>query len=60
MRPIVSVAADLGLAESDLVPYGRDVAKVELAAVAAASSRRRGKVLLVTAMTPSEHGEGKT
>jgi len=60
-RPIAEVGADLGLAAEDLHPYGRDVAKVDLS-VLARPRRRRGpaRLILVSAITPTPAGEGKT
>ena len=61
LRPIADVARDLGLAPEHLEPYGRDKAKVRLEAVARASaSRPPGKLILVSAVTPTPAGEGKT
>src|SRR2546426_10732986 len=60
MRPIVDVAADLGLARDDLVRKGDYIAKVRLAAVDRARKARQGKLVLVTGTTPTRHGEGKT
>jgi len=60
MRPIVDVAADLGLTRDDLILKSDVIAKVRLAAVARASARRQGKLVLVTGTTPTRLGEGKT
>ncbi len=61
LRPINEVAADLGIAADHLEPYGRDKAKVRLEALAAAQKRRpTGKLILVSAITPTPAGEGKT
>jgi formate--tetrahydrofolate ligase len=59
VRPIAQVAADLGIATEHLIPYGSDKAKVRLAA-RAASGREPGKLILVSAITPTSAGEGKT
>ncbi len=59
IRPILEVARDLGLRDSDLIPYGHDKAKVRLAA-RAASGRPDGRLVLVSAITPTKAGEGKT
>ena len=61
-RPITEVASDLGIAAEHLVPYGYHKAKVSLDALdaAAAAGRTRGKLVLVTAITPTDAGEGKT
>ncbi len=62
-RPILDVAADLGLSPDDLELYGRDKAKVSAPALARLLAERdapRGKLVLVTAITPTPAGEGKT
>ncbi len=61
MRPIFDVAHDLGISPEHLEPYGRDKAKVRLEALGdAASHRPPGKLVLVSAITPTPAGEGKT
>jgi formate--tetrahydrofolate ligase len=61
MRSIVEVGADLGMAPDQLLPYGRGVAKVDLGPEAPPNgSRSRGRLILVTAITPGSKGEGKT
>ena len=61
VRPVSEVAHDLGIARENLIPYGDDKAKIRLAAREAALARRApGKVILVTALTPTSAGEGKT
>lgn len=57
LRPIADVATDLGIAPEHVEPYGRDVAKIDLAAAAAAP---RGRYVVVSAITPTPLGEGKT
>jgi formate--tetrahydrofolate ligase len=59
LRPIVDVAADLGLAESEVIPYGRYKAKVSLDAIAR-RGKGKGKLVLVTGITPTPAGEGKS
>jgi formate--tetrahydrofolate ligase len=59
-RPIEEIAAVLGLGEDDIVPYGREMAKVPIAVAERLSDRPDGKLILVTAMTPTSLGEGKT
>jgi formate--tetrahydrofolate ligase len=60
-RPIEAVAADLGLGPEDLRPYGRDVAKVDPAVLARPRTRPgEGRLILVSAITPTAAGEGKT
>jgi formate--tetrahydrofolate ligase len=61
LRPIVDVARDLGISLEHLEPFGRDKAKVQLAALEAASATNApGKLILVSAITPTPAGEGKT
>ena len=62
MKPIGEVAAELGLAEGDLELHGRNIAKLERARCAGLLRRDRpdGKLILVTAMSPTPAGEGKT
>src|SRR5207253_2496031 len=60
IRPIVDVAADLGLTRDDLVRKGDYIAKVRVAAVDRARKARQGKLVLVTGTTPTRYGEGKT
>jgi len=62
-RPILEVAADLGLSADDLEMYGRDKAKISLPALEgllATPDAPRGKLIVVTAITPTPAGEGKT
>ena len=58
LRPLTDIGASLGLAPDDLEPFGRHAAKIELDAVGAA--RPSGKYVVVTAVTPTPLGEGKT
>ena len=60
MTPIVAVAAKLGIVEEQLQSYGRYKAKVALDFVNSLASRRNGKLILVTAISPTPAGEGKT
>ncbi len=57
-RPILEVAADLDLRPEQLTLYGTDKAKVSLEALT--SGRPSGRLILVSAMTPTDAGEGKT
>jgi formate--tetrahydrofolate ligase len=60
-RPLLEVAAQLGLAEEDLHPYGRDKAKLDPVLLDRARTRTASpKLVLVTAITPTRAGEGKT
>ncbi|NLN62654.1 MAG: formate--tetrahydrofolate ligase [Myxococcales bacterium] len=60
MRPIAEIAAQLGIDEAYLLPYGRNVAKVDPAVAEAQAGRQPGKYIVVTAITPTPLGEGKT
>jgi formate--tetrahydrofolate ligase len=57
---IGTVAAKLGIPEEQLEPYGHTKAKISLDYLASLSGRPDGKLILVTAMTPTPAGEGKT
>jgi formate--tetrahydrofolate ligase len=57
LRPIAEVAADLGLTPDDIDPYGRHMAKLPLEL---AQRPVRGRLVLVTAISPTPAGEGKS
>jgi formate--tetrahydrofolate ligase len=59
-RPILHVADDLGLRPDEVEPHGRTIAKVSLSALSRLSDTALGHLVLVTAMTPTPFGEGKT
>ena len=59
MRPISEIAATAGIDEAYLEQYGRYKAKVS-SALLRESPRKNGKLILVTAITPTPAGEGKT
>ncbi|HJE50914.1 MAG TPA: formate--tetrahydrofolate ligase [Tessaracoccus flavescens] len=58
--PITDVAQTLQLNADDLIPFGHDKAKVTHAAMSAVQDRPRGNLVLVTAISPTPAGEGKT
>jgi formate--tetrahydrofolate ligase len=60
LRPIGEIAATLGLHDDELDYYGRYKAKVSLSALDRLRDRPNGKYVLVTAVTPTPLGEGKT
>jgi formate--tetrahydrofolate ligase len=60
MRPIGEIAAKLGIPDDHLSPYGRYKAKVGLEYVDSLKDKPNGKLILVTAITPTPAGEGKT
>ena len=59
LKPISEVAGEIGLADDDIDLYGRYKAKIHLDA-APASGAGRSKYIIVTAVTPTKLGEGKT
>jgi formate--tetrahydrofolate ligase len=60
MRPIAEVAAKVGIPADALVPYGTTKAKVSFDYIDSLKGRRDGKLVLVTAISPTPAGEGKT
>lgn len=60
MLPIEQIAAGLGIPEENLERYGRYKAKVSLPWLAGLKDRPDGKLVLVTAVSPTPAGEGKT
>src|SRR5580693_8325462 len=60
LHPIAEVAGQMGLGPELLEPYGAHVAKVNLDAVEALAGRPRARYVVVTAVTPTPLGEGKT
>jgi formate--tetrahydrofolate ligase len=61
MRPIVDIAREkLGIAAENLEPYGHYKAKVSLDYIKRLQDRPNGKLILVSAITPTPAGEGKT
>lgn len=60
MLPIGEIAAKAGIPGEDLEPYGRYKAKVSLSLLQKRAEKKPGKLILVTAITPTPAGEGKT
>src|SRR5262247_878479 len=61
MRPIVEIAEErLGIPPEHVLPYGHYKAKISLDYIASLKDRPDGKLILVTAITPTPAGEGKT
>ncbi|MCY7373008.1 MAG: formate--tetrahydrofolate ligase [Spirochaetaceae bacterium] len=60
LLPIEEVAAPAGIAAEHLEPYGRYIAKVAPTALAALADRAPAKYVVITAVTPTPLGEGKT
>ena len=60
MKPITEVAARLGIPDDALDQYGRHKAKISLEYIDSLKARPNGKLVLVTAISPTPAGEGKT
>ena len=60
LRPIAEIGAKIVIPEDALYPYGRHIAKLEAAFLSGLASRADGKLILVTAISPTPAGEGKT
>lgn len=60
MKKIVAIARPLGLMPSDLELYGDHKAKIKMTAVRSPRFSKNGQIVLVTAITPTSAGEGKT
>ncbi|MBT6033201.1 MAG: formate--tetrahydrofolate ligase, partial [Kordiimonadaceae bacterium] len=58
--PIQEIGAKLGIPSDDLLPFGHDKAKVSAEFIKAQEGKEDGKLILVTAITPTPAGEGKT
>ncbi len=58
--PIADVAAKLGISKKHLIPYGHDKAKINYDFLGNLASKPDGKLILVTAISPTPAGEGKT
>ncbi len=58
LKPVLDVAKSVGLAEDDIEYYGKYKAKISLSVMSRA--QKSGKLILVTAITPTPAGEGKT
>jgi formate--tetrahydrofolate ligase len=60
LRPIAEVAAEAGLFPEELEPYGRHKGKVDLSVLTRLREAPAGRVVVVTGLTPTSAGEGKT
>ncbi len=60
VRPITEIAQDLGIPADSLIPYGNDKAKISAEFIREISGKKDGKLILVTAVSPTPAGEGKT
>jgi formate--tetrahydrofolate ligase len=60
MKPIREVAAKLGIQEEHLMPFGHTKAKISMNYIKSLKNQKDGKLILVTAISPTPAGEGKT
>ncbi len=60
LKPIQDIAARLGIPADDLIPYGHDKAKISADFIGRNGKNGDGKLILVTAVSPTPAGEGKT
>ena len=60
LLPIEEIGKKLGLSSDLLIPYGRDKAKIDYPVLENFENRPEGKLILVTAVSPTPAGEGKT
>jgi len=59
-RPIEEISASLGIQDEDLLHYGKTIGKVQTSALDRPSAITNNKLILVSAITPTPAGEGKT
>lgn len=59
-KPITQVAQEIGIASHELEPYGASKAKVDLSLLERLDHRKNGRYILVTGITPTPLGEGKS
>lgn len=60
VRPIQEIGEKLGIPSDALIPYGHDKAKISADFIKANGKKKDGKLILVTAVSPTPAGEGKT
>ena len=60
LKPVGDIAQRLDIPADSIIPYGHTKAKVDLDFIDSLSNRKNGKLILVTAITPTPAGEGKT
>ncbi|KAL8363551.1 hypothetical protein RB601_009357 [Gaeumannomyces tritici] len=59
-KPVTKIASEVGIASSELEPYGAYKAKVDLSLLSRLEHRRNGRYVVVTGITPTPLGEGKS
>ena len=60
IRPITEIASKLDIPHESLIPYGHDKAKINAEFIRSLADKPDGKLILVTAVSPTPAGEGKT
>ena len=60
LKPLAEIAAEMGIGSHLLEPYGEGVAKIKLKAIEELEDRPKARYILVSAITPTPLGEGKT
>ena len=60
IRPITEIASKLDIPHESLIPYGHDKAKINAEFISSLADKPDGKLILVTAVSPTPAGEGKT
>jgi formate--tetrahydrofolate ligase len=60
LKPIQEIANKLGIPNEALIPYGHDKAKISAEFLKSIDKEKDGKLILVTAVSPTPAGEGKT
>ena len=60
VKPITEIAEKLGIPSESLIPYGNDKAKIDAGFINSIAKKKDGKLVLVTATSPTPAGEGKT
>ncbi len=60
LRPIQEIGAEIGLIPEEIEPYGHHMAKVSLSAIERLADRKSARYVVVSAITPTPLGEGKT
>ena len=58
--PISEIAKNLNIPEESIIPYGNNKAKIDYSFIKSLSNKKNGKLILVTAISPTPAGEGKT
>jgi formate--tetrahydrofolate ligase len=60
MLPIKEIAKKINIDEKDIIPYGKNIAKIDFEFIKSLENKKDGKLILVTAISPTPAGEGKT